>query len=171
MRQRSANSKPPANSKGTNSISSFCRSAVAKLPSSQNTMLGSFSSVSARYCIRLTQAEKKPLRITPASTKERILRRAMALVRVKISSSAAMPKTKADSSSAANGRLSRIASVPPNAAPEDTPIICGSTSGLRKTPCKAAPHRASAAPAPIANSTRGTRTPRITWRWIASMPA
>ncbi|MNL59461.1 hypothetical protein D3C87_1831960 [compost metagenome] len=127
-------------------------------------MLGSFSSVSARYCNRLTQAEKKPLRITPASTSDKILRRAMALVMAKISSNAAMPNTNADSNSAAIGRLSKIASVPPKAAPEETPMICGSTSGLRNTPCSAAPHRAREAPAPIANNTLGTRTPRITWR-------
>ena len=45
--------------------STLCQLAVAKLPSSQKTIFGRVSSVSARYCIRLTSAAKKPLRIMP----------------------------------------------------------------------------------------------------------
>ena len=45
----------------------------------------------------------------------------------------------------------------PNAAPEDTPSVEPSASGLRSRPCIAAPHRLRAAPISPAHSTRGRR--------------
>ena len=45
----------------------------------------------------------------------------------------------------------------PRAAPEDTPSVEPSASGLRSRPCIAAPHRLRAAPISPAQSTRGRR--------------
>ena len=45
----------------------------------------------------------------------------------------------------------------PRAAPEDTPRVDPSASGLRSSPCMAAPHRLRAAPIRPAQSTRGSR--------------
>ena len=47
-------------------------------------------------------------------------------------------------------------SAAPKAAPEDIPSVDPSASGLRSSPCIAAPHRLSAAPISPAHSTRGT---------------
>ena len=57
---------------------------------------------------------------------------------------------------------SKMPRAPPNAAPDDTPIICGPTSGLRKIPCKAAPATARPAPASAAMRMRGIRISSIT---------
>lgn len=46
----------------------------------------------------------------------------------------------------------------PTAAPDKTPIIPGSASGLPNTPCMIAPATASAAPTSTARITRGNRT-------------
>ena len=50
----------------------------------------------------------------------------------------------------------------PSDAPEDTPSVEPSASGLRRSPCMAAPHRESAAPVSATHSTRGSRTEKRT---------
>ena len=50
------------------------------------------------------------------------------------------------------------ASTAPSDAPDATPSVEPSASGLRKRPCIAAPHSDSAAPISATESTRGTRT-------------
>ena len=56
----------------------------------------------------------------------------------------------------------------PSDAPEDTPSVEPSASGLRKSPCIAAPHSESAAPTSATLSTRGRRTLRM---MFLEMPA
>ena len=51
-----------------------------------------------------------------------------------------------------------IAMIAPRAAPEDTPMVDPSASGLRRRPCMAAPHMDKAAPASVTQRTRGSRT-------------
>jgi len=53
--------------------------------------------------------------------------------------------------------------VPPKAAPDETPITCGPTSGLRNTPCKVAPESARPAPESSASRMRGMRTVKTTF--------
>ena len=50
-----------------------------------------------------------------------------------------------------------IIAMAPRAAPADTPISCGSASGLRNSPCSEAPAMASEAPTVAASAMRGTR--------------
>ena len=72
------------------------------------------------------------------------------------------PPAKAKATVMATLPNRRIASAPPKAAPDDTPMICGPTSGLRNTPWSEAPAIASPAPARQAASTRGSRTSSTT---------
>ena len=75
IRQRSFHSAPAAIARGRDISSTLCQLAVAKLPSSQKTMFGNVSSLSARYCIRLTSAAKKPLRMIPDRISPSVLSR------------------------------------------------------------------------------------------------
>ena len=71
--------------------------------------------------------------------------------------SANKPKTNVEPIIKAVGKPSSIAKVPPKAAPELTPIICGSTKGLWKTPCNIAPLKAKQPPTKSAITIRGKR--------------
>ena len=56
----------------------------------------------------------------------------------------------------------------PNAAPADVPARPGSTIGFRKSPCISVPDTPNTAPVSPANSTRGSRSWRKTFRLSAS---
>ena len=94
MRQRRPSSTTLHSVTGTTSISSFCGLLVAKLPISQKTMLGSLSSVSDRYCSRLTRAEKKPLMIMPVRISISRLRWMRRWLKTKISTRVTRPASR-----------------------------------------------------------------------------
>src|SRR5689334_17324464 len=75
---------------------------------------------------------------------------------------AASPAANAEATVTVALSNSRIAQAPPKAAPDETPMICESTSGLRKTPCNAAPATARPAPARHTAMMRGRRTSSTT---------
>src|SRR4051794_35867650 len=75
---------------------------------------------------------------------------------------AASPAANAEATVIVALSNSRIAQAPPKAAPDETPMICESTSGLRKTPCNAAPATARPAPARHTAMMRGRRTSSTT---------
>lgn len=76
----------------------------------------------------------------------------------KTSTIANNPPIKANEMVITKEENNKMAKAPPSAAPDETPIICGPTNGLRKIPCKAAPATANPAPAVPAIRTRGKRT-------------
>ncbi len=60
-----------------------------------------------------------------------------------------------------------MASTAPTAAPEETPMIAGSASGLRKKPCMTVPAAARAKPTIAASMIRGSRyITTIVW-WVS----
>src|SRR3954452_20627573 len=75
---------------------------------------------------------------------------------------AASPAANAEATVIVALSNSRIAQAPPKAAPDETPMICESTSGLRKTPCNAAPATARPSPARHTARMRGRRTSSTT---------
>ena len=122
---------------------------------------------SAANWIRPTRAEKSAETMSPASTSTSVepvrpsppdapepTRRARAKTQARDPS----PNANAPATTAGKAAVRRSASAPPKDAPEETPMMCGPTSGLRKTPCRAAPDAPSAAPARIAMTMRGRRT-------------
>ena len=161
-RQLSFSNNVEQHTKGTKKNSHFSVLAVAKLPINQNTILGNFSSVSETYCNRLTNAENSPLKIIPIKISISKLLRPNFTLNKKTSTSVLKPKKIVLANKPYRLKLKKMASVPPNAEPEVTPIICGSTNGLRKIPCNAAPLKANPAPTQRADKIRGKRTWKIT---------
>jgi hypothetical protein len=79
-------------------------------------------------------AVKNALMTTPPSTSERRDSSRSPEPRLQTATIARRPKTKARGITANRPSKNRIATAPPNPAPEETPMICGPTRGLRKTP-------------------------------------
>ena len=104
---------------------------MARLPSNQNTIAGSDEYGSAKYWTSPTRAEKNEPSTTPPSTTMSI-DEARPSVRAKRNPSATRPNTKAPPTRKTVPRPSSRAMAPPSDAPDETPMMSGLTSGLRK---------------------------------------
>ena len=108
----------------------------AKLPISQNTMVGSLSLESAMYLMRLVKAEKIDEITTPASTSTSSFDEPRPMSRPSSSTTATAPRPNANATpwvthSGAPTSRQRMA---PVEAPEATPRMSGETIGLRSSP-------------------------------------